>query len=74
MIGLEAVGMSLEDIFISVVDQTEREKATSSHRYERSAKKRTQRIRNALENDIAESMVKDAEAKREADAAEEIED
>ena len=67
IIGLEAVGMSLEDIFISVVDRTEREKA-ASHRYERSTKKKVQRGKNTLESELAESMVKDAEAKREEDA------
>ncbi len=75
IVGLEAVGMSLEDIFISVVDQTEREKAAVTHRYERTtAKKRTQRAKNALESELAESMVKDAEAKREEDAKNEIDD
>ena len=74
MIGLEAVGMSLEDIFISVVDRTEREKSTTTHRYERSTKKKAQRSRNTLESELAESMVQHAEAKREADASEKIED
>lgn len=74
IIGLEAVGMSLEDIFISVVDRTEREKSTTTHRYERSTKKKAQRSRNTLESELAESMVQHAEAKREADASEKIED
>ncbi|MBP3375993.1 MAG: ATP-binding cassette domain-containing protein [Clostridia bacterium] len=74
IVGLEAVGMSLEDIFISVVDSTEREKSATSHRYERQTKKRVQRSKNALESELAESMVKDAEAKREENAAEEIDD
>lgn len=73
MVGLEAVGMSLEDIFISVVDQTEKEKAVS-RRYERSTKKRVQRDRNMLENELAQSMVKDAEAKREEDSKEGFEE
>ncbi|MBE6647266.1 MAG: ATP-binding cassette domain-containing protein [Ruminococcaceae bacterium] len=73
IVGLETVGMSLEDIFISVVDQTEREK-TTTHRYERTAKKRVQRSRNALETELAENMVKDAAAKREEDAKSEIDE
>ena len=73
MIGLEAVGMSLEDIFISVVDQTEKEK-TVSRRYERSTKKRVQRDRSMLETELAQSMVKDAEAKREEDSKEAFEE
>ena len=68
IVGLEAVGMSLEDIFISVVDRTEREKTAAGGRYERSTKKRVQRTKNTLESELAESMVKDAEAKREEDA------
>ena len=67
MIGLEAVGMSLEDIFISVVDQTEKEKSPS-RRYERSAKKRVQRDKITLETELAQNMVKDATAKREEDS------
>ena len=67
MIGLEAVGMSLEDIFISVVDQTEKEKSPS-RRYERSAKKRVQRDKSTLETELAQNMVRDATAKREEDS------
>ncbi len=73
IVGLEAVGMSLEDIFISVVDRTEKEKVTS-RRYERNTKKRVQKSRNMLENELAESMVKDAEAKREEDSKGDFED
>ncbi len=73
MIGLEAVGMSLEEIFISVVDQAEKEK-TTQHRYERNTKKRVQREKNTLETELAESMIKDAEAKREEDSKEGFED
>lgn len=73
MIGLEAVGMSLEDIFISVVDQTEKEKSPS-RRYERSAKKRVQRDKSTLETELAQNMVKDATAKREEDSKEEFEE
>ena len=73
IIGLEAVGMSLEDIFISVVDRAEKEKSTS-HRYERSAKKRTQRSKTMLEEELAGEMVKDAELKREEAAKTSIDD
>ena len=73
MIGLEAVGMSLEDIFISVVDQTEKEKPLS-RRYERNSKKRVQRDRSTFETELAQSMVKDAEAKREEDSKEAFEE
>ena len=67
IIGLEAVGMSLEEIFISVVDRAEKEK-TTSHRYERSSKKRAQRSRSMLEEELAGEMVREASAKREEDS------
>ena len=73
MVGLEAVGMSLEDIFISVVDQTEKEKSPS-RRYERSAKKRVQRDKSTLETELAQNMVRDATAKREEDSKANIEE
>ena len=73
MVGLENVGMSLEDIFISVVDKAEKEKATS-HRYERTTKKRVQRTKNMLEDELAGEMVRDAEQKREEDAKTRIDD
>lgn len=67
MIGLEAMGMSLEDIFISVVEQTEREKTVSGPRYSRTpAKKRVQRAKNTLETELAEDLVKNAEEMRAA--------
>ncbi len=74
MIGLEAVGMSLEDIFISVVERTEKEKTTTSHRYERNTKKRTVRTKTTLETELAESMVKEAEIRREEESNEDFDD
>ena len=72
IVGLEALGMSLEDIFINVVDKTESEDAAPSGRYaKRTPQKRVRRDRTALERDLAESMVKDAAARRE-EAAEEL--
>lgn len=74
MIGLEAVGMSLEDIFISVVDKTEKEKTAQGQRYARStAKKRGLRARNDLETELADELVRAAEEKREQEAGEEPE-
>ena len=68
MIGLEALGMSLEDIFITVVDKTEDEESayTASSRYSRGdSRKRVRRTRNTLEKDLADGLVKDAAQKRE---------
>ena len=64
MIGLESLGMSLEDIFITVVDKTE-EESGSQKRQNPSAQRRTRRTRTTLESDLADNLVKDAEQKRE---------
>ena len=67
MIGLESLGMSLEDIFITVVDKTEEDKPQqASSRYSRNdSRKRTRRTRTTLEKDLADDLVKDAAQKRE---------
>ena len=64
MLGLESLGMSLEDIFITVVDKTE-EESGSQKRQKPSAQRRTRRTRTTLESDLADNLVKDAEQKRE---------
>ena len=50
LIGMEALGMSLEDIFITIVDQT-----SSKNRYERRDSK--SRRRTSVESEIAKNMV-----------------
>ena len=72
MIGLEALGMSLEDIFITVVDKTEDESISSRKHTKSNAQKRIKRTRTTLENDLAADLVKDAEQKREDASAEEL--
>jgi hypothetical protein len=74
MIGLEALGMSLEDIFITVVDRTEEDKSYHSTRYARSTQKRERRARNTLETDLADELVKEAEQRREEASEDENED
>lgn len=65
LIGLEALGLSLEDIFITVVDKTESE----SPRYTRGAGKKSKlRTRTTLERDLADTLVSDAEKKKEDEA------
>ena len=59
LIGLEALGLSLEDIFITVVNKSEEETPT---RYTRRAKAKP---KNALETQVAEGLVADADKKRE---------
>ena len=53
LIGLEAVGMSLEDIFITIVDQT-----STKNRYERRATKgRKANVGSRIEADITKNIV-----------------
>ena len=64
MIGLEALGMNLEDIFITVVDTTE-DKEESTAAKKSSPKRAARRARGSLESSLAEELVKDAAEKRE---------
>ena len=63
MIGLEAVGMSLEDIFITVVDKNADEQTLRGNKYERQTRKR--RGGASIESEIAENLYRDAERRRE---------
>ena len=63
MVGLEALGLSLEDIFITVVDRTD--ESTEPPRYTRRAGRKT---RTALESQVGADLVTDA-ARRRAEAA-----
>ncbi len=77
MIGLESLGMSLEDIFITVVDKTEEDvPSKSSSRYSKNeSRKRVRRTRTTLERDLADELVNEAAQKREdAPAAEDYKD
>ena len=72
IVGLEALGMSLEDIFINVVDKTEDEVVEAKTKRERGDKKRARRTRTTLEKDLATELVSDAEKRREDAAGEEV--
>ena len=65
IVGLEALGMSLEDIFITVVDKTESDIPVASQRYARNSQRRARRTKTTLENDLADTLVKEAEQRRE---------
>ncbi len=67
LIGLEALGLSLEDIFITVVNKSEEDAAPT--RYTRRAPRK---MRTALETQVANTLVADADKKR-AEAAREDE-
>ena len=62
MIGLESVGMSLEDIFITVVDKNLDGNAAKGVKYERQ-QKRGRRPRS-IENEIGDALYRDAEERR----------
>lgn len=72
LIGLESLGMSLEDIFITVVDKSAAD--TYGSRYARRNDKRPRtRSRNTLENDMADQMIQQAEEKRVSESDEDDE-
>ena len=68
LVGMEAMGLSLEDIFITVVDKSE-ERESASPRYARRTAK--PRARTALEAQVAEGLYEDAERRREEEQTEE---
>ena len=69
IIGLEALGMSLEDIFITVVDKSAEDKLRQS----KPARRRSGG-KDALEKQVAETMVQEGAQKRAIADATEIED
>ena len=72
LVGMEALGMSLEDIFISVVDRSEENHTLGSASRQRAA--RRGRNRSALEQEVGESLVEDARRQRAESAAKVSED
>ena len=60
LIGLEALGLSLEDIFITVVNKSDEESAPT--RYTRRTRSRA---RNSLEGQVASELVAEADRRRE---------
>ncbi len=71
MIGLEALGMSLEDIFITVVDKSD---ISAKRAREKRPTGRQNRARTALENSLADEMFRSAEQKRVEKAKEQYSD
>ncbi len=58
LVGMEAVGMSLEDIFITIVDQT-----SEKRRYERRDSKARRAQKTSVESEVAKSMLSKTEKK-----------
>ena len=59
LIGLEALGMNLEDVFIAIVDQTEANK----QRYQKKEKKPAAK-RGDIEKDIAKTVIANTDKKK----------
>ncbi len=68
LIGLETLGLSLEDIFITVVD-----KSDVDHSAKRYTRRAPRKMRTALEAQIADTLVTDADRRR-AESAEDNSD
>ena len=68
LIGLEALGMSLEDIFITVVDKSNQTGRRSSERNGDGGRNR-RRTASAPETEVAEELLADAETRRRQAAA-----
>ena len=62
LIGLEALGLSIEDIFITVVNKSDEDSSPAAKYARRSSKTRP---RSAIEAELAREMVADADKKRE---------
>ena len=65
LVGLEALGLSLEDIFINVVDKSDN--AAETTRYTR--RQRTRGRAAAIESEVAADLLRDADRRREEAAA-----
>lgn len=65
IIGLEALGMSLEDIFITVVEKSQE---SSSARAKSAVRRNRTRTKNTLESRTAELLVEEAEKKKESES------
>ncbi len=64
IVGMEALGMNLEDIFISVVDHSEDTKAVRSNVKNRIARRTRGKEKNALEHSLGASLYEDAQKAR----------
>ena len=68
IIGMEALGMNLEDIFISVVDKSEEIKLSRSNVKNRITRRQRGKEKGALEQELGASLYEQAQQQR-ADAA-----
>ena len=73
LIGLEALGMSLEDIFISVVDQSENSSAKTNAAPARARRQRGKE-KSVLEQELGATLLEDAKKQRAEAALQDVED
>ena len=72
IIGMEALGMNLEDIFITVVDKSEEIKLTRSNVKNRITRRQRGKEKSALEQELGETLFEDAQRQRAASAMNQI--
>ena len=73
LIGLESLGMNLEDIFISVVDKSEEQKSGRGAQ-PRISRRQRGKDKSALEREMGESLFMDAQRQRQEAALQDTED
>lgn len=74
MVGMETLGMNLEDIFISVVDKSEEKTALGTATRQRNARRGRAKDRVTVEKELGETLFEDAERQRAAVAPSNEED
>ncbi|MBQ8432953.1 MAG: ATP-binding cassette domain-containing protein [Clostridia bacterium] len=72
IIGMEALGMNLEDIFITVVDKSEEIKLTRSNVKNRITRRQRGKEKSALEQELGESLYESAQRQRAESALTEV--
>ena len=72
IIGMEALGMNLEDIFITVVDKSDEIKLTRSNVKNRITRRQRGKEKSALEQELGETLFEDAQRQRAASAMNQI--
>ena len=74
MIGLESLGMNLEDIFISVVDQSEEQKTGRAAQSARVSRRQKGKDKSALERELGASLYEEAQRQRQEAALRDADD
>ena len=74
MIGLESLGMNLEDIFISVVDQSEEQKPGRAAQGARVSRRQKGKDKSALERELGASLYEEAQRQRQEAALRDADD